>query len=224
VDWFRHVNNYCERLDASYWAEPVNSLSNAGFVLAAIMCWRILGARRDIGARLLIVILFLIGIGSFLFHTHAQVWAAVADVAPIQGFILVYVYLATVRFFEAPCWAGILAALGFIPYALVVSKSVAAMVGSLNGSVGYVPVPILIAIYALLLMRRAPAASKGLAVGAAILSVSLVFRTVDPVVCSAFLLGTHFIWHILNASMLGWMILVLAKHADPTLAKLRAHS
>ena len=27
VDWFRSVNSYCERTDASYWSEPANALA-----------------------------------------------------------------------------------------------------------------------------------------------------------------------------------------------------
>ena len=43
VDWFRAVNGYCERTDASYWSEPVNALSNAAFLdrrLALPGAWR----------------------------------------------------------------------------------------------------------------------------------------------------------------------------------------
>jgi hypothetical protein len=29
--------------------------------------------------------------------------------------------------------------------------------------------------------------------------VSLTFRTIDIAVCDAFTLGTHFVWHMLNA-------------------------
>ena len=32
--------------------------------------------------------------------------------------------------------------------------------------------------------------------------VSLAFRTMDQAVCPAFPLGTHFIWHLLNAGVL----------------------
>ena len=105
MDWFRAVNSYCERTDAGYWSEPVNALSNAGFLLAAVVMLAP-GRAGDRGARLLAAVLFLIGVGSFLFHTHAQVWAALADVVPIQAFILIYLWLATVRFFALPWWAG----------------------------------------------------------------------------------------------------------------------
>ena len=51
-----------------------------------------------------------------------------------------------------------------------------------------------------------------MAVGAGMLAVSLIFRTIDEAVCGAFPLGTHFLWHILNAVLLGWMIRVLVRH------------
>jgi energy-converting hydrogenase Eha subunit E len=218
MDWFREVNSYCERLDATYWSEPANALSNASFLIAAALCWRLIGARRDPGARLLTVVLAAIGVGSYLFHTHAQVWALMADVAPIQAFILLYLYLATVRFFAAPRWAGAMAVALFIPSAALTAWSAEAAVGPLNGSVGYVPVPILIAGYALALRSRAPQAARGLAIGAALLAASLAFRTIDQAVCPAFPPGTHFLWHVLNGVMLGWMILTLVRHGPATLA------
>jgi hypothetical protein len=45
--------------------------------------------------------------------------------------------------------------------------------------------------------------------------LSLVFRSLDEIVCPAVPLGTHFLWHILNAVMLGWMIEVYRRHPIP---------
>ncbi len=211
MDWFRSVDNYCERIDASYWSEPANAITNAAFVIAAIWAWRLASRAGDRGGQVLAVILGLIGIGSYLFHTHAQIWSLYADVIPIQVFILVYVYLATVRFFRVPWWGGVLAVVAFIPYAALTARGLSSVVGSLNGSIGYAPVPILIAGYAALLWRSRPQAARGLAVGAGILVVSLIFRSLDREVCAAVPLGTHFMWHILNAVMLGWMIRVIVR-------------
>ncbi len=215
MDWSREVNSYCERLDPSYSAEPVNALSNASFLIAAWLVWRLSEARRDPGARLLILILAAIGVGSYLFHTHARVWAMLADVLPILGFILVYVHLATVRFLGAPVWGGLLAAAAYLPFSALVSRGIERVAGPVNGSVSYMPVAILIAAYALLLARRAPATARGLALGALALCLSLLFRSIDRAVCPAFPLGTHFLWHLLNGAMLGWMIVVLARHRRP---------
>jgi hypothetical protein len=212
MDWFQTLDNYCERVDPSYWAEPLNAVTNAAFLVAAAICWRRLGARRDPGARALIAILAAIGVGSYLFHTHARAWALMADVIPIQAFILVYVYLATTRFFALPWWAGGAAVALFVPYAALTARGVAALVGPLNGSVGYLPVPVLILAFAVALRRRAPATARGLAIGAGILLVSITFRTMDAAICPAFPAGTHFLWHLANGLMLGWMILVLIRH------------
>jgi len=213
MDWFRSLNNYCERIDPGYWSEPVNALTNAAFVIAAIWAWRLATRAGDVGAQALALILGVIGIGSYLFHTHAQVWSLLADVVPIQLFILAYIYLATARFFGLGAWGGLLAVVIFVPYASFTARGIGTLVGDLNGSISYVPVPILIAGYAAVLWRRRPETARGLAIGAGILAVSIAFRSLDQEVCEGFPLGTHFMWHILNAVMLGWMIRVMAR--DP---------
>ena len=210
MDWTRAVNAYCERVDAGFWSEPVNALTNAAFLLAAALVWPM--TRGDAGARALAGILGLIGVGSFLFHTFAQAWAGLADVAPILAFILLYTGLATVRFLGAPRWAGVVAAGLYVPFSALVSGAVERVFGSLNGSANYLPVVLLIAAYALALRRRAPGTARGLWLGVAILGASLAFRTMDRAVCGAFPLGTHFLWHLLNAAMLGWMIRVMVRH------------
>ena len=214
MDWFRAVNSYCERTDASYWSEPLNAVSNMAFLIAAWLVWRVASRAGDRGGQALALILAAIGVGSWLFHTHAQVWAMVADVVPIQVFILVYLALATMRLFGAPWWGGIAAAAAFVPASALAAGGIGAVVGPLNGSTGYLPVPILIGLYALALRRRAPEAARGLAIGAGMLAVSLFFRTIDAAVCPAFPFGTHFLWHLLNAAMLGWMIRVLVRSRD----------
>ena len=214
MDWFRAVNGYCERTDASYWSEPLNAVSNASFLIAAWLAWRLARRQGDTAGRVLALMVGVIGVGSFLFHTHAQVWAAVADVVPIQAFILVYLGIATVRLFGVPWWGGALAAIAFVPASAAVAAGLGAVFGSLNGSTGYLPVPILIALYAWLLRDRAPDAARGFAIGAGVLAVSLFFRTIDERVCGAFPAGTHFLWHILNGAMLGWMIRVLVLARD----------
>ena len=139
------------------------------------------------------------------------------DVLPILAFILIYIYLATIRFFALPVWAGLLAAAAYVPFSTALSMLIEAVVGPLNGSVSYLPVAVLIGGYALLLRHRAPATARGLALGAGVLCVSLFFRSIDQAVCPAFPLGTHFLWHILNGIMLGWMIVVLVRHGEQPL-------
>ena len=73
MNWSEPVHLYCERVGAGFWAEPVNALTNAAFLLAAAIAfvhWRRAGA-RDWPPLALIVVLVAIGFGSFGFHTLA---------------------------------------------------------------------------------------------------------------------------------------------------------
>ena len=211
MNWFAPINAYCERTGPEYWSEPVNAVTNAAFVIAALVMMRRLGGAGMGMGRALAAVLFIIGIGSWLFHTHANQLTSLLDVLPIVAFILLYIFAATRDFFGARPWVAGLVTAGFIPYAALLIP-VFSLVPGLGSSASYAPVPLLIAIYALLLRRRLPEVARGLAIGAVVLIVSLTFRTLDQALCDMLPLGTHFMWHILNAVMLGWMIEVWRRH------------
>lgn len=209
MEWGRAVDAYCERVRPEYWAEPVNALTNLAFVIAAAVMWPLV--RGLPLARLLTLVLAAIGVGSWLFHTHARAWAGVADTVPILNFVLIYIFAAHRDFWHQSTGRAFVATLLFFPYAAL-TLPVFRMVPGLGSSAAYAPVPLLIAIHALLLRRRAPATARGLGIGAAVLTVSITFRSLDEPLCALWPLGTHFVWHLLNATMLGWMIEVYRRH------------
>ncbi len=214
MELWREIDGYCERLGPGYWAEPVNALSNAAFVLVALIMWQ-----RSAGeplARVLSAVLGVIGLGSYLFHTHAQVWSAILDVLPIFGYILLYIFAIHRDVWGMRPWLAATGAVLFVPYAALTAPLFQS-VPVLGGSAGYIPVPVLIAVHAALLWRRYPRLARGLLIGVGILIVSLTARSVDETLCDALPLGTHFLWHLLNAVMLGWMIEVYLRH-------IRAHA
>ena len=208
MDWFEQVDGYCERTDFTYWSEPLNALTNIAFIIAALILWR-----RSAGvpmARVLSGILFGIGVGSFLFHTHATIWASVADVVPIGIFILTYLFVVNRDMVPMGGWMAAFATALFIPYA-------AALVPVLNQvpfiaiSNFYWTVPILLALYAVFLRRR-PGIAQGFLIGASLLCLSITIRSLDEMLCDVIPIGTHFMWHVLNGIMLGWMIHVYTRH------------
>ncbi len=209
MDWTRHIDAYCERTDPSYWSEPVNAVTNAAFVIAALIMWQ--RCEGLAWGRALAAILGMIGIGSYLFHTHAQPWAAALDVAPILMFSLLYIFLANRDFWGWAWWLAALGAAAYIPYSMALTPVFGA-VPFFEISSFYWPLPLLIYAYAILLRHRAPDTARNLAIGASILCLSLAARSVDEPFCTAVPLGTHFLWHILNAIMLGWMIETWRRH------------
>lgn len=209
MDWLQPVDGYCERLGPGYWAEPVNALTNLGFVLVALAM-----ARRTAGlplARAMCLVSGLIGVGSWLFHTHANRLTGLMDVAPILGFILLYVFAASRDMLGLRGWQAGLLTLGVFPWAAALLP-LFRLVPGIGSSAGYAPVPVLILLYALVLRRRAPGTARGLAGGAGLLCLSLVARSLDGPLCAVLPWGTHFLWHLLNAVMLGWMIEVYRRH------------
>lgn len=205
--WWTPINAYCERIDPSFWAEPLNAASNAAFLVAAayaLVLWRRKGG-RDWPALWLIAVTTVVGIGSFLFHTFANRWSLLADVLPIAVFIYSYFLLSMRRYLGL----GLLPAIGMTALFILFNMGFERLWFSvlpgagLNGSVGYIP-----AVLALLAVGAGCVAIKRRAVGlslflaAGVLTVSLVFRSVDAMVCSAWPWGTHVFWHLLNGLVL----------------------
>lgn len=205
MDLAARIDQYCERLDPGFWAEPANALSNIAFViaaLAALTLWR----RRspgDMGVLALIVVVFCVAAGSFAFHTWATRGTEMLDVIPISLFIFGYFYLAMMRYFGVSAWTalGLTAAFGFTSYWIVgVAHPV---VGS---SAGYVPALLAIFGVAIAVWRRDAQLTNGLFVAGLLFALSLSFRTADGPMCERFPIGTHFMWHILNAMVLNLLL------------------
>ena len=209
MDLYKPIDIYCERLDIGIWAEPVNAVTNVAFILASIFMW--LRCKNLVEGRILSFLLFSIGCGSFLFHTFAQTWAAILDVTAILIFILTYIFVANRRFLAWSKMVSLIGVILFFPYQLLLA-SILSSIQFFGSSVQYIPVAILIFIYSGLLHKSEPNLSRGLFIGAAILCLSIVFRTIDEPLCSILSVGTHFVWHILNAIMLSWMIEILRRH------------
>src|SRR5918993_1114655 len=96
MNWSTSVDLYCERTDPSFWSEPLNAVSNAAFLVAALAAAPIRrrAGSRDWGSLFLILVTAAVGIGSFLFHTLATRWSLLADVVPIAIFIYSYFFLS----------------------------------------------------------------------------------------------------------------------------------
>lgn len=232
MDWTEKIFAYCERAgDPAFWAEPFNAISNGAFLLAALASAIVLSRTKNAGARriewALVVLVFVIGIGSFHFHTYATRWASVADTAPIGIFMIAYLGYAMRRFLEAPYWAVVAGLVLFVTamrYAgsmpcdpELLPITVAAGRPCFNGSLGYVPALGALLLMGLALTVRGHGAGWLVVAGGLIFAISLMLRTVDFEVCGAtsFLgraRGTHALWHTLNALLLYVLLVTAIRH------------
>lgn len=222
-DLCRAVDIYCERTSPAVDAEPVNAITNAAFLIASWCAWRLQGKHSGPSTpglvRALIVLIAIVGLGSFLFHTVATRWAEWGDVVPILLFMLLWLWLALICFFGWPP-ARTLAALSLF---FAATFALEAFVPSdvLQGGALYVPaLSVLVGIGFALRRRRHPAAPGTLAATGVFL-LSFASRTLDAPLCPIIPLGTHFLWHILNALLLYLLARVLILYGS---AQRRAES
>ena len=200
-----YIDIYCERVDGAFWSEPLNAVSNAFFLVAAFMAWRLMRKEgvSDIRALSLVLILTAIGVGSFLFHTLATGWAQMADVLPILIFQIVFIYsygTGVMRVSRAK-------AAGLLGIFVVLVAGFAQLPASwLNGSLSYAPALIMLGGLGIYHARTKKAAPYLLLTAAGTFIVSLTFRSIDLAVCDILPIGVHYFWHTLNALLL-YMVL-----------------
>jgi hypothetical protein len=239
VSWTEQVFNYCERgLDPTFWAEPINALSNGAFLVAAAFGAAALARHAGnsehpstaerLAIWLLIAVVAIIGIGSFAFHTFATRWALIADVAPITVFMIAYLVYALRMFLQLGWLTVALAVAAFLYVGSLASSLTCAghqvVSGTaqgepcFNGSLGYAPALATLFIVGGIAARRGLSAGRTLLAAGGIFFVSAIFRTVDRDVCGMTawfgqVRGTHALWHLLNALTL-YMLLIAAIHRD----------
>lgn len=231
---------YCERgQDPAFWAEPFNAATNAAFIIAALAAARDYvttpSDRRTLAAVPLIALTFVIGIGSFLFHTYATRWASLADTIPITVFMVAY-FAFVLRRFMGLNWILVLLGLavffGLIRYAATIQCSygellpITARSGArcLNGTVAYAPA--FLALLGSAVVLASHPAGRSIALASVVFLVSMTFRTLDLELCElsslgGHLRGSHFMWHVLNGLTLYILLRAAIRHgrSDPLILR-----
>ncbi len=230
------IFNYCERTSSAFWAEPLNAVTNAGFIVAAIagivMIARLPARERSFWHMFFAANIAAIGIGSFLFHTTPGKGTVLADTGPIGVFMLSYLAYA-VRRFAGASWFLTAAAVAAFIGAMVIAFNVQCWDGRvglllenvpagartrcLNGSLGYGPAFAAMLLAGGWLAYRRHAAARLILAAAAVFAVSLTLRSVDQHLCGQWIvlehrMGTHFLWHLLNSLTLFLLLLAGIRH------------
>lgn len=202
----RGLGGYCERTIDGLWGEPLNTVSNIAFFIAAFAAWRLWRAQGggDRFALALVVLTVLIGIGSTAFHAQPGKVTVMMDVVPIQIFILAYLFLAQRRFLDLGPLVSAAGVLLFIALSVLLTRWFGPRF--LAGGIGYLPALAALFGFGLVLAAlQAPerqAAGRRLILAGGLFAVSLAARTLDRPFCDIWPPGLHMFWHVMNAAVL----------------------
>ena len=199
--WFNSVDIYCERLDASFWAEPINAISNLSFIVAGLFLWRLRSPR----SALMTILMVLIGLGSFSFHIYANRLTGLLDVLAIALYLVAFSYLIPRRWSSS----SVLIQVGSV-LLLIVSIFLAHLLMShLKPALPWLPPGIYLGawlallIYALVTQHLNKPAARFLWLAVIVFPFSLLSRQLDMPLCDS--IGpTHWLWHLLNGLTLYW--------------------
>lgn len=193
--WFNSLDIYCERLDASFWAEPINAISNLSFIVAGFFLWRLRSSRSKLMAILIIVI----GLGSFSFHTFANRLTGLIDVLAIA------LYLVTFAFLIPKQWSrnSILIQLGSVLLLILSIVLAQLLISYLKPALPWLPPGIYLGawlaliMYALATQYSNLSAARFLWMAVIVFPASLLSRQIDMPLCDS-IGGSHWLWHLLN--------------------------
>jgi hypothetical protein len=214
-DMCRAVDHYCERTSAAFDAEPVNAVTNFAFPIGAAILWLRYGKRSMMAGRGLIITLILamaiVGFGSLLFHVVGTRWAEWGDVIPILGFILLYLWFVLTYLVGLPAILKIAILAIFFIATVYLEAGVPGDV--LWGGALFIPTILVFITIGVVLKRRGHPAGSAMLAAMAVFFCAYFFRSLDHAICDAFPLGTHFMWHLLNATLLFLLIRLATVHS-----------
>lgn len=219
MNLMRQIDEYCERTDFSFWAEPTNAITNFAIIIAGLLALKLYhrqfplhGNQHRLSVLVLILLVWLIGIGSFLYHTFATEWAGYADMIPI----LIYIYVYHAVFLRRVLAMHYRHVLGYVVIFFLLSAALTLTWGqqAVNGSLGYFPALLSFLIVWVEMKRLQRSGTRLFGTAGVLFCCSVFFRSIDHAVCEFFPLGTHFLWHLINSGVLYIMLKLVIQLPD----------
>ena len=205
---------YCERTNNLIFNEPINAISNVFFIIVSISLFKIL--RKNQSDKIYYVqpiLIFLIGIGSFLFHLKPNLITLYSDIIPIFLFSLSFIFLFNRNVINISNLNSALLFILFFTLLLFITPKLKYEI--LNGSEFYFANYFFLAMYTIWLYFKKSDFFQLLFLGFIFFNLSILLRSIDNHICNYLSIGTHFLWHFFNAYLLKILTLVNCKIKHP---------
>lgn len=204
---------YCERTEPGWFAEPLNTAAGLAYFVASWQAWKQLDRERwreQWDLHLLAALIALVGLASLFWHATGFRWLFWVDAAALTAFAAAYwsVFLVRVprirRVGFAVAW--LLTGLGLVFFYRLTP-------GAVPGStLAYVPMLVLLFVALVLALRVDRRLARDLLFAGVIFGLALGVRSLDAVLCTWVVVGTHWLWHLLTAGLLFVLVDGILRH------------
>jgi len=200
-----HWYGICERSGLGPFAEPLNVISSLAFIFVAVKIYRFYHRHEDLERKwlwdihALTALTFIIGINSIIFHSFPSQLTELLDTIPIVMFINLYFWSVLFRIGRCTIYQAAICFTAFTGFSYFLVHQ---FPQALNDSIGYLSSMVALIMIAVHLHLKARPSSQHFMLAAITGVCSLFCRAIDHAICPIIPTGTHFIWHILNATLL----------------------
>lgn len=200
-----HWYGICERHEVGLLAEPLNVLSSFAFMAVAISIYRYYKREEDLERKwiwdihALTFLCFIIGVNSIVFHAWPNPTTELMDTLAIVFFIMIYFWSVLFRIGRCNFFQATICFIAFVGFSHILVHQ---FPRALNDSIGYLSSMIALIMIAVHLHLKARPSSQHFMLAAIVGVCSLFCRAIDKEICSMMPIGTHFFWHVLNATLL----------------------
>ena len=135
-----HFYGVCERHAHGLTAEPLNVISNLGFLYVAVVIYRFYHKHEDVMGRwiwdihAMTFLTFIIGINSIIFHAYPNATTELMDTIPIVMFIMIYFTSVLFRIGRTNVFQAVICLVAFVGFSHVLVHQ---FPRALNDSIGY---------------------------------------------------------------------------------------
>lgn len=212
-----HWYGICERHSLGWVAEPLNVISSFAFMAVAISIYRYYKSEEDLQRKwiwdvhALTFITFIIGFNSVLFHAFPNPTTELLDTLAIVFFIIIYFWSVLFRIGRCNLFQASICFIAFVGFSHILVHQ---FPNALNDSIGYLSSMIALIMIAVHLHLKARPSSQHFMLAAIIGVCSLFCRAIDKEICSMLPIGTHFLWHTLNATLLYILLKQLVRNVN----------
>ncbi len=198
-------------------AEPLNVLSSFAFMIVAVAIFRFYKRHEDLERRwiwdihVLTFLCFIIGVNSIIFHAFPTPTTELMDTLAIVLFIVIYFWSVLFRIGRCNLFQAGVCFIAFVGFSHILVHQ---FPRALNDSIGYLSSMMALIAIAVHLYLKARPSSTHFMMAALIGVCSLFSRVIDRDICTTFSFGSHFVWHVLNATLLYILLRQLVRNVN----------